>query len=297
VRLKPTGALLRTIAAEYADLRAREEAGLSPADSAAALVERIVRMGHVDYDDFMAQALAAELGSPLRAALRPTSPALRPIHEVVTALREILADEHKLVRAFAEIREIPMNLHISASRIETYGGPVATLAENYRLMVADITQRLEGVVGSKDAMGERMLASASLALLRLGMSQVHAELVAQPGAGVGSADAFDLASETALLQDLANRYAAEASASLTEVCRCAARLGSWCDDLKRLMLGLDSIRVLCRVEAGRLQLKGSSLESIIAQLDGFHAGIGARLDRITDLALSVSAQASAAMAR
>jgi PAS domain S-box-containing protein len=273
VRLKPTGALLRTIAAEYADLRAREEAGLSPADSAAALVERIVRMGHVDYDDFMAQALAAELGSPLRAALRPTSPALRPI------------------------REIPMNLHISASRIETYGGPVATLAENYRLMVADITQRLEGVVGSKDAMGERMLASASLALLRLGMSQVHAELVAQPGAGVGSADAFDLASETALLQDLANRYAAEASASLTEVCRCAARLGSWCDDLKRLMLGLDSIRVLCRVEAGRLQLKGSSLESIIAQLDGFHAGIGARLDRITDLALSVSAQASAAMAR
>jgi PAS domain S-box-containing protein len=297
VRIKPTSRLLQSVASEYAALLAKEEGGLDPAASADLLVERIRALGHAGYDDFMAAALAGELLAPQRIAARHPSPKLRPVADTVAALRDMLAEEHRLLHAFGEVREIPMNLHILASRIEAFGGPVATLAENYRLMAAEIAQRLDAEVGKVDALGARMMEAAALALLRVGVSQVQAEVVDQTLSEPDRPGASDADAEVALLEALAHRYAAEADDSLADLCRFATRLSAWCDELKRLMLGLDSIRVLCRVEAGRLQLRGSSLESIIGQLDKFHTGIGKRLDRILELTLTATTQATAALAR
>jgi aerotaxis receptor len=60
------------------------------------------------------------------------------------------------------------------------------------------------------------------------------------------------------------------------------------------MLGLDSIRVLCRVEAGRMSGGAEGLQAIIKTLDRFHADVASKLNRIQDLARRIRASAEAA---
>lgn len=299
VRIRPMNPVFATVQAEYAALLAQEAAGLEPGESARTLLDRVGALGFSGYDHFMAAALAAELAVPARVALRPASPQLAPIAGMLTALRQLLDEKQNLLDEFEGIRAIPMNLHIAASRIETYGGPVATLAESYRLMVAEITGRLTSIVGDAavggDGMGERMLAGTAAALFRVGSAQVQAEVV-QDSRGPWPADSpVDRTVEVEVLESLASRCAVEAGDSLAAAGRASSQLMAFCEDLKRQMLGLDSIRVLCRVEAGRLNLQGSSLPSIIAQLDTFHAGIGGRLDRVYALALGIRTAAEAAL--
>jgi aerotaxis receptor len=251
----------------------------------------------------MATALSAELSSAQRAAFWPPSPLYPRITGIGERLGELLAEKNSLLKAFDEISAIPMNLHITASRIEAYGGPVATLAENYRLMAADITRRLETVVGrgaseagrAEIGMGERMQAAVSAALFQIGSAQLQREAIERSAVADTVDVPFDRAAETDLLNRLHGGFRLQAEQGLLEIGRISAALKASCEDMKRQMLGLDSIRVLCRVEAGRLQGKGSALQSIIDQLGAYHAEIGARLDQILRLAMAIRAAAEIAV--
>lgn len=301
--VRPSSTMFAEMRDEYAALKAREAEGLEPAASAEAFRHRIVALGHADYDAYMAAALTAELSSADRAKVWPPSPLLPRITGISAWLREVLAEKHGLLRGFDEISAIPMNLHITASRIEAYGGPVATLAENYRLMAADITRRLEAVVGrgasdsgrAESGMGERMQAAVSLTLFQIGSARLQREAIARSAVPEPADLPFDRSAETALLTRLQGGFRQQAEQGLHEIGRISAALKSSCEDLKRQMLGLDSIRVLCRVEAGRLQGRGSALQSIIDQLGTYHAEIGTRLDRILVLAMAIRAAAEGAV--
>jgi aerotaxis receptor len=271
------------------------EGALDPAASKSALETRLRELGHADYDDFMANALTAELTCPTRADRHPPDFSVHKASAILTSLRKVLAEKHDLLRTFDEIREIPMNLHITASRIEAYGGPVATLAENYRLMAADIIRHLEVVVGdgkSSAGLGEVMLAGVNHALFLLGAAQIQGETVDQCRAASDDLP-FDRLAEISVLENMATRYSRAAEEALCEVGRNSKSLMVTCEELKRQLLGLDSIRVLCRVESGRRQLNRSSLQSIIDQLDAYHGDIDKRLDRIVDLASGIGSAADA----
>lgn len=206
----------------------------------------------------------------------------------------MLEEKHHLLRTFEEIRAVPINLHITASRIEAYGGPVATLAENYRLMAAEITRRLELVVGTgtERGAGEQMLSTVAAALFRIGCRQVQDECIAISQNEAGDLP-FDRNAEIELLQGLSRSYARQAAESMCDVVRTATAMVETCEELKRHLLGLDSIRILCRVEAGRLQAKGQGLQAIIDQLDRFHADIDTRLDRIVEHSAAIRIAAEA----
>jgi PAS fold len=297
VRIKPSSPMFDTVQKEYAALFEAEAGGLDPVASADAFLARMPALGHVDYDDFMAAALAAELAIPARASCRTPSPQIAPIAGLTTSLRALVADKQLLLKGFEEIRAIPMNLHITASRIEVYGGPVATLAENYRLMAADIARRLEIIIGADGGkgLGEQMLSAGAAALFGVGCSQIQGQVVEDFRRPWAASAPVDRLTEIVALEQLARVHVAEVEAGLSEVVRVAGVLMHCCDELKRQMLGLDSIRVLCRVEAGRLQARGAGLASIIGQLDTFHSGISQRLDRILERALRIRGAADAAI--
>lgn len=301
VRIKPGSKIFDRAQALYADLIARESGGLSPADSASALLSALGEDGFNGYDDFMACALASEISARDKSLDRPRPPRLEDLTRINSLLREALRQKFSLLSAFDDIRAIPTNLHIVASRLKVYGGPVSTIAENYRLMSTDVTRRLQEVAhqgepgdpGGAGVGRDGLQSTVSEALFLTGAAHLMSELSATCATEPGDSP-FDADEEAARLVALDDDFRRRAVLSLAGVGRAAATLAGTCEELKRLMLGLDSIRVLCRVEAGRMSGGAEGLQAIIMTLDRFHADVAQRLDKILDLSRQVRSATEAA---
>ena len=114
----------------------------------------------------------------------------------------------------------------------------------------------------------------------------------------GPADArqgLRAAEENTRLMAAERDFTRRARHGVAEVSRAALALANTCAELNRLMLGLDSIRVLCRVEAGRIAVGGDGLHAIILTLDRFHADVERRLEGLLDLSRHMRSAAEAAL--
>jgi aerotaxis receptor len=90
-------------------------------------------------------------------------------------------------------------------------------------------------------------------------------------------------------ENLLQSYARDASAAVKNASGEVLSLARSSKDLRQLVTGLDSIRVLCRVEAGRIGADSVALMPVIDQLDKFHKKIDTSLERILTHADKVSA--------
>ncbi len=295
VRIKPSSSIFERTREIYDQALAREKDGMGPAESAAQMLDDLHRGAFASYDEFMGVALAQEIAARNAALSRPRASRVAHVAEIHSLLRDALRQKQNLLKAFDEIRAIPTNLHIVASRLEVYGGPVSTIAENYRLMSAEVTRRLQEVAGNGDgtAIGDRMQAAVSVGLFHIGSTLIFSETqTACQGQSCGTG--IDAEVESQYLQTLDLLFRNRAQMGLLEVSRTSLQLAQTCEELKRLMLGLDSIRVLCRVEAGRMYSGGEGLQAIIKTLDRFHADVAERLDKILDLARRIRLASEAA---
>jgi ubiquinone biosynthesis protein UbiJ len=100
-----------------------------------------------------------------------------------------------------------------------------------------------------------------------------------------------------VLTTLLDTYSIDSGSVLVSVFSDVTALTRSAKDLRQLVTGLDSIRVLCRVEAGRLGANSVSLMPVIDQLDKFHIEIDATLERIMHLSERVKTLVEASMPR
>jgi aerotaxis receptor len=89
--------------------------------------------------------------------------------------------------------------------------------------------------------------------------------------------------ERELLARLESSCAAMARDAMLQAAELATALNRASAEIRRQMLGLDTIRVLGRVECGRMRDTNGGLSATIDQLDSFHADIKARLEAIMRL--------------
>ncbi|MCR8724906.1 PAS domain-containing protein [Frigidibacter sp. ROC022] len=290
VRIRPASGVFGRCRDIYRQALARETAGLDPRASAEAMLGELCRDGFAGYEEFMGVALFSEIRARCAAVGKRPPERLTLIAELHGLLREALHRKQALLGAFDEIRLVPTNLHIVASRLESYGGPVSTIAENYRLMSSEVTRRLEELTGpdSRTAPCDRLQMTVAEGLFLTGATLLFTE-ARDSWRTDPAAPGIDSATETALLDGLDRAFRARAVTCLGTVARAAVHLAARCQDLKRQMLGLDSIRVLCRVEAGRLPEDSEGLQAIIATLDRFHSRGAVQLDGILALARQIVA--------
>jgi aerotaxis receptor len=301
VRIKPSSVHFAKVRALYSALRQEETTGLAPEESARSLVARLGVDNGTGYDGFMAQALMAELASRRMARGMPASAKLDAIAAVSGRVTAVTAAQAALLADFSDIRSFPTNLRIAARRLETSGAPVASLAENYRVMADEISGRIESLTQRSDQstnappslsalLAEAQFLSGAVELQREAIAFVQG----QPGEGLP----FDPVDEGDHLARLAEEYGNRSRDGLMRATQAVSRLSSACTDIRKLVLGLNSIRVLCRVEAGRLLQDGEALHSIIARLDSFHAQVDERLGQVDQLASDAhSALSNALVAR
>ncbi|XZQ31180.1 PAS domain-containing protein (plasmid) [Rhodobacter capsulatus] len=292
VRLKPSTPLFAQIRKVYAELAARERAErLDPGDSARRLWTIITEAGFTSYTTFMASALGQELAARDHRLGRPEDPRTRRLIEMNEALERVTQEQKKLLRSFESLQSIPNNMRLVASRLEPSGGPVSAISENYRASSLVISDRLRSFVSGRENLCDRVSREVARALFLLGANRVMAEMIAtfrqaEPVPGL------DWQTEAAKLAEARSATRRDSHAALTTAVGHAEELARSSAEIRRLMLGLDTIRVMGRVECGRLRENGAGLVSTIDQLDLFHAEIKARLETILRLSEDIGSAMS-----
>ena len=298
VRIKPTSDVFRLVEAEYAALRKVElDQKLDAAESAKLLLARLGELGFPDYDTFLAHAIGVEMSARDAGLKRRPDPRFAAVMAIAERLDRMRGDLSALFANFERIQGIPSNMRIVASRLEPAGGPISAISENYRVMSHDITTHLRAFSGGEKSYYTEMSRLVRQGLVLLAIARVQAETIAQCRSEMAECALPDAEAEMALLAGQEETYRTQAMAGMRRIAEDAAKLARTCTDLRRLVVGLDSVRVMCRVESGRLRGRVDGLSAIIDQLDQFHGETDRRLADITDLADKIAQGAQALLPR
>ncbi|HEY0214181.1 MAG TPA: PAS domain S-box protein [Paenirhodobacter sp.] len=301
LQLPPMAPIFKEIPEIYRDTVAREvDEGAEPDRNALVLRRVALQHGFPSHDSFVACALMQELA--VRDVLKgaATDPHLRALSEMNETLVQGMRDQVGLIRSFGALQLIPNNMRIIASQLEPSGGPISAIAENYKASSMVISRRLQAYVGGDQGLCEVMARGLSRSLILTGcirlLTEVWQRMLSAPlppeMVEVNRRNATDdiphrrqilqarsWEAERHLLEQVIPQLAGAAQQAIAETITASARLGRASIEIRRHMLGLDTIRILGRVECCRMPDAGGLAETI-DQLDAFHAGIKSRLETI-----------------
>ncbi|QFT98969.1 Aerotaxis receptor [Roseovarius sp. THAF8] len=290
VRIKPGADFFEFTRDIYTDALAEEARGLPPDKSAEYLVKRLSEKNFPDFESYAFAALNAEFS--LREDIDETADAdLRKISKLTDMMTEAEALVHKIISIFQQVRGEPINLRILSSRLEGAGVAIGTISKNYETMSDDMYQ-----------MVDRLRCDDTGLLVRMRAALAHAHSASQMSA------LMDLtAKQSALKHNSSNRghggreiLHAQAE-SLSEISRAAvsdvATLGKIipdvCRQLRRRINGLDLVKLLCRVESGRMSDIDSGLLGIIHRLEHAHHQTDRHLAALSATAIQIDSTSTA----
>ncbi|PTV93850.1 aerotaxis receptor [Rhodobacter aestuarii] len=283
VRLKPSTPLFDRIRDTYTRISTRERAeNLDPEVSADLLRKVAADEGFSSYTSYMAFALGQELAARDKKLGRPADPRTTRLIDMNKSLERVTQEQMKLLRSFEALQSIPNNMRIVASRLEPSGGPVSAISENYKASSMVISERLRSFVAGRDNLCDRVSRQAARALFLMGSNRVLAEMN-ENFADADPVEGIDWDQERTMLRQLEMDTRRATRDAMEQAVGHAEGLSRSSAEIRRQMLGLDTIRVLGRVECGRMRETSGGLSSTIDQLDIFHDDIKKRLESIMRL--------------
>lgn len=260
-------------------------AQLMPSDDPPEQQDAALCSGFSSYDIFSALAVGQEFAirNQLSGISRPAR--MRALYGISGALDRAMCERTALLRSFEALQLIPNNMRIVASRLEPAGGPISAIAENYKTSSAAISQRIASFISGPESLCEQLAQKVIRVLLLLAIRRLLSEVRMDEDLSMAAEDpdaalqAESWKDECRLLEETERTLLQRARLTMTEAEECASRFDRVSADIRRHMLGLDTIRVLGRVECSRLH-DANGLVATIDQLDAFHADIRERLEAI-----------------
>lgn len=262
VRLKPMSPAVPEMKRLYDNAAQREaDQALSPEESAAALQADIQAEGHDDYAAFMAHALERELNmrnSALgRLNLREVA-ALSCIEEAVG----IIADEgQKLRQLLQSTGQIPYNMRLQASRLEGRDGPIGVISANHQLMSESFAQSLKDFLAAASAGAAPVRDAKFLTATSHLIDEVATQLQHEPGMREEKRDK-DMQS----LHRLSAYYTEKTTDAVKEVAKRARYFDRVCNDMRRMVFGLEMTRTMCKIERSKASGNTEGLDEIVSRI-------------------------------
>lgn len=288
VRLKPSSELFKVVQAEYETLlRAEKEDGLTPAQSAAALLQRIKQLGYTDYVAFESDCLMRELAARDRNIGNPVDQSLDIFSSLMVIATELKQATTNLSLRFDAISTVPTNMRIIASRLEASGGAVSSLSQNYSSMSEEMSKWFKANVSNPDSDFATIHTTLNSCRFLFGIARILPILSQGFNKERGSLGGRDLELEKRQLNGLADQYIIKAGSDLRRVANVAEQIKSSVGVMRRFTLGLSSTRVMCNIESARLPNGGGSLVDVIRQLGLFQAEVEENLDQIEGFCLKI----------
>lgn len=244
VQLSPSSAGLEQVGTLYRDLLAAErDHGFAPAQSAADLVARLRETGHPNYRSFMATGLTCELLTADQHLSLPVDERLETFEHMARAIGDIFDEAQQLHEAFRRIEQSPVNLRLQAVRCEDPGGPIGVIASNYSHLARDAL----AFAARFDATGAAVLDEINMGLFLMGATRLLRETGEALHQERGALPGLDVAHETAILSDQRRRCADMTRTTLERIMQSCAQLRSDSRRMRRFVVGLDVIRIACRM--------------------------------------------------
>ena len=280
VRIKPCGALLPVVEAEYAKALTAEAAGLSPAESAQMICGRLASLGFANYAAFQTEALLAEMQARQTARGAGEWRDLAALHRMVVKMRGLRAETAALRHLLHGANLLTANMRIVAAKLPEGRRTISEIARSYGIMLSEVQDHVEGFSVFDRGEGRHAACTEEGGLFLLCAARLMEEVVADFTGSAISLAGVDHAAEAVTLARVAEAYALRACDAMEAVTDQARVLQRNVEFLRRMIVGLSTVRIACRVESGMLAQRSDGLETIIGRIDGLQDDIAAALDRI-----------------
>ena len=263
VRLKPNSPLFNVVRSEYASLvRMEFEEELSPAESACRLMSRLSALGFESYDAFMATSLSAEFSGRDDKLQRRSRQTLSLYERLMPSATRLLNAARHISDGYLTYRFVPLNLLVHAGQIGDAGAAIATISTNYNTLSEEIERGLEGFLEAALKVAHTIHVGAFL----LATSYIQQEIASSfehemPIEGV------EHAIEKTCLDQQQATYQDQALKSLAGIEQELKNFFEMVTGMKRLASGLAAIRIMGKVESGRLSV--GVLKDLITDLEAF----------------------------
>lgn len=286
--IKPTSPLVAQVRTLYSEVLAAEQT-LSPEKAADLMLQRLGDLGFASHADFAARALDLELGARDAATGATNAETARILASVGTNLTGMGVKQADLMREFDALQSIPTNMRIIASRLEPSGGPISAISDNYKFSSTEIARRLEAFAGSDKNLCTAMSDNVRDGLFLSSIARLMSQLSASAAGEGANRSGADHDAQHRVFQQVVGAYSQLAQSTMLQSERVLGDLNTASGEIRRMMLGLDTIRVMGRVESGRLGAGGVGLSATIDQLDTRHAIIAELLQSLMDLSAGTKA--------
>ena len=288
VRIKPQASHFAQAKELYAWLlKTEQREGLTPDESAKRLLKQMYDDGFPDYFTFICEAMSAELKARDTVLGRPVGKRRSVMANLLVHTDEAIQVTRDLLSGYGEITSEPTNMRILSARLEAAGGPISAISQNYELMSGDLMTLLSQIDAEQDDPFGKMKTKVQEVRLRLAMRRAFAEAVDQFVSEAG----LHQMEETERLKTLNEVMEDQVVTMLRDISAEAEKLPALCVELRRQVTGLDVVRLLCRVEAGRLNVKDAGLNGIIDRLDRFHSELEQQITRVSEISRLISQDA------
>ena len=277
VRIKPTSQMFLAIEPIYDELCAAEQAsGLTPAQSADLLVDRLRALGHDSYGLFQAQAAYAEISGRAKALGHAIGARLAWLLAMNDATARVRKERQSVLDLLDELQLLPTNMRLISHRIERGNGPLSTLSERYGVMVDSLLKRLAGAVRTDHSHAH----PEAEALFRQASSRLFIETAKAFRDQTEIQHGMDRVAEIRLLDHASQDWCRMTGALVEAASVSVIHLSREIDQMRRAILALDSIRVMCRVEFGQMADRSRDLANVIDRIDQCHRKMNDHLDRL-----------------
>ncbi len=288
LRIKPSSPLFDKVRAEYAALRDRERSeSITPEMSSQLLLERLAALGFANYEAFAAYALAEEIRWRDRQLNRPVDREAEALAGLLALLDETLAEQGRLVGKFSDLVLLPVNMRLVAARLEPQGGPISQISVNYKSSSEEIARRLSEFVSGKGNLCGQMAESVRRSLVLAASAHLQAELAQQYDQTEREYAGIERRIERQTLQGVISGNLIDAQTSLKAAGKIATVLNEASMDLRRMILGLDTIRILARVESRKSAESQAALTATIDRIDEVQASVSESLKVLMERASAI----------
>lgn len=275
VRLKPSSPLLDLVKQEYARAyREERTSGISPAESCALLMKRVEELGFRSYETFMAMALGQEMSARASALGLPPDPVVSAFLSLVTSSQSLLDAATTIFEGYNSHRFVPLNLQVQAGRLGEVGAAIGMISTNYSILSDEIRNGMGTFIGAAHDAATTIAEGAFL----LGTAMIQQEIIDIFRKEDQTDTQVDHTREMRILQEQRDTYHHKAVSNLQAIQRDIERFHTETQQMKRLASGLAAIRLMGKVESGRLSV--GVLNDLIADLQVFQAVI---LNGLTDI--------------
>jgi aerotaxis receptor len=174
----------------------------------------------------------------------------------------LLAAARQISEGYLTYRFVPLNLLVHAGQIGEAGAAIATISTNYNTLSEEIERGLEGFLEAAIRVSHTINVGAFL----LATSYVQQEIAAS-FRQEAAIEGVDHATEKNYLNQQQLTYQGEALKSLTGIEQELKSFFEMVSEMRRLASGLAAIRIMGKVESGRLSV--GVVKDLIMDLEAF----------------------------